>query len=89
MFKPKDTRERIIHRLKISRGHLNKIIKMVEEECYCIDILNQSQAVQAALKEVDNLLLRDYLKLCASDIAKKEKADKAVSEVLQVFKRMN
>lgn len=88
MFKPKDTRERIIHRLKISRGHLDKIIKMVEDECYCVDILNQSRAVQSALKESDALLLKDYLKVCASDITKKEKADKAISEVMQVFDRV-
>lgn len=89
MYKPKDTRERIIHRLKISKGHLNKIIKMVEDECYCIDILNQSRAVQSALKEADSLLLRDYLKLCVSDIAKKKKSDKAILEVVQVFKRIS
>lgn len=61
---------------------------MVEEDCYCIDVLNQSRAVQSALKEADALLLRDYLKVCTSDITKKKKADKAIDEVMQVFERV-
>ena len=84
---PKDTQERILHRLKIAKGHLNKIISMVEEECYCIDVLHQSRAVQKALKEADNLLLEKHLKTCASEAISKGKKDEAIQEVMQVFKR--
>lgn len=61
MFKPKDTKERHLHRLKIARGHLSKVISMLEDDAYCIDILHQSQAVQKVLKEVDNLILENHL----------------------------
>lgn len=88
MYKPKDTQERILHRLKIASGHLNKIISMVEEECYCIDVLHQSQAVQKAIKEADNLLLENHLKTCASEAINKGKKDEAIQEVMQVFKRI-
>ena len=60
-YRPKDTQERILHRLKISRGHLNKIIKMVEEDQYCIDVIHQSKAVQSALSQADDLILENHL----------------------------
>jgi CsoR family transcriptional regulator, copper-sensing transcriptional repressor len=88
MFKPKNSQEAILHRLKIAQGHLKKIISMVEEDCYCIDVLHQSQAVQKAIKEADNLLLEKHLKTCASDAIARGKKDEAISEVMEVFKRI-
>lgn len=87
-YRPKNTQERILHRLKIAKGHLEKIIKMVEEDCYCIDVLHQSQAVQKALKETDNVMLENHLKTCAADAIGKGKKDEAVAEVMQVFRKM-
>lgn len=87
MYRPKDTQERILHRLKIARGHLEKVIKMVSQDEYCIDVLHQSQAVQKAIKETDNLLLENHLKTCAADAIKKGKKEEAINEVMNVFKR--
>lgn len=86
-YRPKDLKERIIHRLKISRGHLNKILDMVENDSYCIDVIHQSQAVQKALKEVDNLTLENHLKGCVADAMKNGRRDEAVNEVMNVFKK--
>lgn len=86
-YRPKDTQERIIHRLKIAKGHLEKVLKMAENDEYCINVIHQSQAVQEALKEVDNLILENHLKTCASDMMKKGRGDVAVNEVMNVFKR--
>ena len=88
MYKPKTSQERILHRLKISQGHLKKVIEMVENDEYCIDVLHQSQAVQRAIKEADNLLLEKHLKTCASEAITKGKKDEAIQEVMQVFKRI-
>ncbi len=87
MYKPKNTQERILHRLKIAQGHLKKVLNMVENDEYCIDVLHQSQAIQKALKEADNLLLENHLKTCATDAINKGRKDEAISEVMQVFKR--
>lgn len=86
-YRPKDTKERILHRLKIARGHLNKIISMVEDDTYCIDIIHQSQAVQKALKEADQVILENHLKSCVADAMKQGRRDEAVAEVMQVFKK--
>lgn len=88
MYRPKDTQERIIHRFKIASGHLKKVIRMVEDQEYCIDIIHQSQAIQKALKEADNVMLENHLKTCAADAIKKGRQDQAVQEVMNVFKKI-
>ncbi|MBP7832428.1 MAG: metal-sensitive transcriptional regulator [Candidatus Levybacteria bacterium] len=80
-------KKRVIHRLKIARGHLDKVISMVEDDTYCIDVLTQSQAVQSALAGVDSLLLSDHLENCVSEQIKSGKSKKAFDEILNVFKR--
>lgn len=87
MFKPKTTNERIVHRLKITKGHLEKVLKMVEKHEYCIDILHQSQAVQKALSEIDNLIMENHLKGCVVDHIKNGEADKSIEEIMNVFKK--
>lgn len=84
-FKPKDTNERILHRLKIARGHLEKVIQMKETDAYCIDILHQIQAVQEGLKGTGNLILENHLKTCVSEAIKKGNSDEAIAEVMEVF----
>ena len=86
-YRPKNTQERILHRLKIAQGHLKKVINMVEEDKYCIDVLHQSQAVQKALKETDNLMLENHLKCCVADAISEGKQDEAIKEVLEVFRK--
>ncbi len=86
-YRPKNTRERILHRFKIAHGHLYKVINMVEEDAYCIDVLHQSQAIQKALKEVDHLMLENHLQKCAADAIGKGRKDEAIAEVMKVFKK--
>lgn len=87
MYRPKDTQERILHRLKIAQGHLKKVLKMAENNEYCIDVIHQSQAVQRALEEADGLILENHLKTCAIDHIKKGRHREAIAELMTVFKR--
>ncbi|MBI4079464.1 MAG: metal-sensing transcriptional repressor [Candidatus Levybacteria bacterium] len=87
MYKPKDTHEHIVHRLKISQGHLAKVVKMVNNKSYCIDIIHQSKAVQNALKEVDSLILDNHLRTCVGEYFKSGKQEKAISELMNVFEK--
>ncbi|OGK19765.1 hypothetical protein A3D80_03395 [Candidatus Roizmanbacteria bacterium RIFCSPHIGHO2_02_FULL_40_13b] len=88
-YKPKDSKERVLHRLKIARGHLNKVISMIESDEYCIDVLTQSQAVQKAIIETDNLILENHLKSCVSDSIKNGNSEEAIAEVMNIFKKSN
>ena len=86
-YRPKDTHERITHRLKIARGHLDRVIQMMNDDGYCIDVLHQLQAVESGLKQTGNLLLENHLKCCVSDAIKKGNADKSIAEIMEVFKK--
>ena len=81
-------KKNLLHRLKIAYGHLEKVIDMVEKDKYCLDIIQQSQAVQAALGKVDELILENHLKTCVREAMVKDKdLDEKVKEVIEVFKR--
>lgn len=86
-YRPKDTQERIAHRLKIARGQLNKVIDMVEHDQYCIDIIHQSQAIQKALHEADNLMLENHLNCCVANAISSGNKEKAILEVMNIFKK--
>lgn len=83
----KSTQHKILHRLKIVAGHLDSVIKMVEEDAYCIDVIHQSQAVQSALSQVDRIMLENHLKTCVADAIKNGDADETISEVIRVMKK--
>lgn len=86
-YRPKDTQERILHRLKIARGHLNKVIQMVEEDCYCINVIHQMQAVESAISETKGVVLENHLNTCAIDSIKKGKEKEAIEEIMTIFKK--
>lgn len=86
-YRPKDTQERILHRLKIAQGHLKKVIQMLEDDQYCIDILHQSQAVQSGLKETDSLILENHLKNCVVDHIQKGQIKTTIEEIMKIFRK--
>ncbi len=81
----KSVNRKINHRLAIARGHLDKVIKMVDDGVYCIDVIHQSMAVQSALKEIDKLILRNHMESCVSDSIKKGQDKEVISEVMKIF----
>lgn len=86
-YTPKDTKERVTHRYKIVRGHLDKIIAMLEVDAYCMDVLHQSKAVQKAMQQADAVLLEQHLKTCVLDAAKAGHAEESLAEILEIFKK--
>jgi DNA-binding FrmR family transcriptional regulator len=81
------TQRDILHRLKIARGHLDKVIAMVEGDEYCIDIVHQSLAVQAALKKADQALLENHIRHCVAHEVAKGEGKTIADELIGVIKR--
>jgi DNA-binding FrmR family transcriptional regulator len=54
----------VLNRLKSAEGHLRGVIRMVEEDAYCIDVIRQVQAVQAALNKINSTILENHLNSC-------------------------
>lgn len=78
-----------LKRLAIAEGHLKKVRKMVEDNSYCPDVIHQSQAVQAALKKVDEIVLHGHLHSCVfHDIhGTRAEKEKMVSELVNLFRK--
>lgn len=76
-----------IQRLKSVEGHIRGVERMVEEEAYCIDIIRQIQAVQAALNKVSTQILDEHLNSClitavrGDDPAERERVLKEIAEI--------
>ena len=83
----KDGKKESLRRLKIISGHLKKVIEMVEQDKYCVDVLQQSLAVQNALKKVDLIILSQHLRKCVAEAMKKgsAKREKAVAELVKIY----
>ena len=74
--------------LRRIEGQVRGITKMIEEEKYCIDILDQVRAVKNALASVEGKVLKVHLKACVKDALRSNKNfDKKVDEVLKTLKR--
>jgi CsoR family transcriptional regulator, copper-sensing transcriptional repressor len=81
-------KQNLLHRLKIVRGHLEKVIEMVETDRYCLDITQQNQAIQSSLSKVNELLLEHHLKTCVKDaIITDQRVEEKVQEIIELFKR--
>ncbi len=87
MYRPKDDKDRIIHRLKIARGHLNKVMQMVQDDEYCINVLHQSQAVQQALRQTETVLIEHHFNHCMVDQLQNGQQNKAVQEMMKIIKK--
>jgi DNA-binding FrmR family transcriptional regulator len=80
--------EAALKRLKTVEGHLHGIVRMVEEDAYCIDVLRQIQAVQAALNKVSVGILEDHLSSCVTTAIRGEDPAERVrvlKEITDVF----
>jgi DNA-binding FrmR family transcriptional regulator len=77
-----------LRRLKNAEGHLRGIQRMLEDETYCIDIIRQIQAVQAALSKVSAMILDEHLKSCVITAIKgedPEERERVLKEITGVF----
>lgn len=80
-------KENVLKRLRIIEGHLKKIISMVEEDKYCIDILQQTAAVKSALKKTEELLLANHMNHCVVRAIRTNGEKQAIQELVEVFKK--
>ena len=81
-------------RLKNIEGHIGGIRRMLENDAYCIDVIRQVQAVQAALSKVSTIILDEHLNSClitavrGDDIEERERVLKEISEVFETAEKV-
>jgi CsoR family transcriptional regulator, copper-sensing transcriptional repressor len=86
--------ENALRRLKTIEGHLRGVIRMVEEDEYCIDIIRQIQAVESALDKVSAQILENHLNSClttaiqGNNTKERERVLKEITEVFAMSKKV-
>ncbi|NDJ54556.1 MAG: metal-sensitive transcriptional regulator [Chloroflexi bacterium] len=83
-----ESKAEIINRLRSVAGHVNGIARMVDEDKYCIDVIHQIQAVQAALNKISLKVLDDHMHTCVIEAIEGEdleERERVLSEIRDVF----
>lgn len=80
--------ENTLRRLKTVEGHLRGVIRMVEQDVYCIDVIRQIQAVEAALNKVSTQILENHLDSCVTTAiqgSNPKERERVLKEITEVF----
>lgn len=77
----------IFRNLKIARGQIDGIIKMLEEDRYCIDVSRQIMATISILKKVNAEILHDHMKGCVRKAILEDGGDESLEEVYEIISK--
>ena len=81
-----ETRRQALRRLKILIGQLQALEKQVEEDRYCMDVLDLSLSIQKALRSLDILVLEGHLRTHVVEQITGGETERAVNELLRLYK---
>ncbi|WP_047986589.1 metal-sensing transcriptional repressor [Ornithinibacillus californiensis] len=89
--KPRTESEKqaVVNRLKRIEGQVRGIQKMVEDDRYCVDILVQISAINAALKKVGFQVAERHVKHCVSHAVQSGEGEASIDELMEVLKQFS
>jgi CsoR family transcriptional regulator, copper-sensing transcriptional repressor len=85
--RPAELQMDLLARLDRAEGQLRGIKRLVSEEAYCIDILQQISAVRGALQKLALILLRDHLETCVTDAMATKNTGGKIKELIETLDR--
>jgi DNA-binding FrmR family transcriptional regulator len=83
------TKAGVIRRLQSVEGHVRGVERMVEEDKYCIEIIKQVEAIQAALGKINEIMLDGHLHTCVTTAIRGDapaRREAVINEILEVFR---
>ncbi len=83
-----ENQDNTLRRLKTVEGHLRGVIRMVEQDEYCIDVIRQIQAVEAALNKISTQILENHLNSCVTTAiqgSNPKERERVLKEITEVF----
>ncbi len=87
-----EDKTQLLNRARSIQGHMGAVVRMLEEDAYCVDIIKQTQAVQKAIDKLNALILEKHLNHCVTTAIrsnKSEERERVISELLDVFETAN
>lgn len=84
----KADRTQVTRLLKTARGQLDGILKMVEDDRYCIDISNQILATESILRRANREIIRAHMQGCVKEAIEQGGGDDKIEEILATVDKM-
>ncbi len=88
-MKMKADKQKITRLLKTARGQLDGLLKMVEEDRYCIDISNQIMATEAILHKANKEIIHAHLGSCVKEAFQQGNEDEKIEEIMSVMDKLS
>lgn len=85
----KADKEKVARLLKTARGQIDGLIKMVEEDRYCMDVSNQLLATQAILRKVNNEVIHAHLGACVKEGFEQGKENEKIDEIVKLLDKLS
>ncbi len=82
----------LLNRARSIQGHMGAIVRMLEEDAYCVDIIKQTQAIQKAIDKMNALLLEKHMNECVTTAIRSNKPEvreRVINELVEVFETAN
>lgn len=83
-----DGQKKALRNLKTARGQLDKVISMMEDDRYCIDVANQILAVSGLLKRANMDIMKQHINHCVKEAFAEGSGEEKVDEVMKVIERL-
>ncbi|MDD6175744.1 MAG: metal-sensing transcriptional repressor [Firmicutes bacterium] len=80
---------KILRLLKTARGQLDGLLRMVEENRYCIDISNQLMATEAILRKANREILQAHMSHCVKEAFEQGKEEEKIDEIISLLEKVN
>jgi CsoR family transcriptional regulator, copper-sensing transcriptional repressor len=82
-------KQKLLSRLNRIEGQVRGVIKMVDEDRYCVDVLTQISAIKSAMDSVAMQLLENHAHGCVAKAIKDGEGDAAIDELMMVVKKLS
>ena len=83
-----EDKQEILVRLRRMEGQIKGIQKMIEEDKYCVDVLNQLSSIQAATQKVANIIMKDHIQGCVRNaLTHNDHSEEHVNELISVVEK--
>lgn len=81
-------REKVARSIRIARGQLDGVLRMIEEDRYCVDISNQLMAAEAILRRVNQDILRAHIRGCVREGLHSDEPNPKLEEALRLLEKL-
>ena len=78
----------VLRLVKTARGQLDGLLKMLEEDRYCMDISNQIMATEAILRRANREVLGEHLRGCVKEAFQSGREDEKIEEILAIMEKI-